>query len=128
MNLNATGAGDQSNINIIGSDVIGQQGTQLVAQNNVNIQAAQQTRTEESKNESMGWNAGVAVSYGSDGLAFGVTAGGNAVKAKEMEQKPAMRIAMSVQKIVRPSSRVAIQQILSGGKCKAKAYKSMPKN
>ena len=49
VNLNATGAGDQSNINIIGSDVIGQQGTQLVAQNNVNIQAAQQTRTEESK-------------------------------------------------------------------------------
>ncbi len=82
VNLNATGAGDQSNINIIGSDVIGQQGTQLVAQNNVNIQAAQQTRTEESKNESMGWNAGVAVSYGSDGLAFGVTAGGNAGKGK----------------------------------------------
>ncbi len=85
VNLNATGAGDQSNINIIGSDVIGQQGIQLVAQNNVNIQAAQQTRTEESKNESMGWNAGVAASYGSDGLAFGVTAGGNAGKGKGNE-------------------------------------------
>ena len=33
------------------SDLLGQQGTQLVAQNNVNIQAAQQTRTEESKNQ-----------------------------------------------------------------------------
>nr|WP_151794784.1 hemagglutinin repeat-containing protein [Acinetobacter soli] len=64
------------------SDFLGQKGTQLVAQNNVNIEAAQQTRTEESKNESMGWNAGVAVSYGIDGLAFGVTAGGNAGKGK----------------------------------------------
>ncbi|WP_343316500.1 hemagglutinin repeat-containing protein [Acinetobacter soli] len=82
VNLNATGAGDQSNVNIIGSDVIGQQGTQLVAQNNVNIQAAQQTRTEESKNESMGWNVGIAASYGPQGGAAGVTAGGNVGKGK----------------------------------------------
>ncbi|WP_228272628.1 two-partner secretion domain-containing protein [Acinetobacter soli] len=82
VNLNATGAGDQSNINIIGSDVIGQQGTQLVAQNNINIQSAQQTRTEESKNQSKGWNVGVAASYGPQGGAAGVTAGGNVGKGK----------------------------------------------
>ncbi|WP_339328575.1 hemagglutinin repeat-containing protein [Acinetobacter nosocomialis] len=78
----ATGAGDQSNINIIGSDVLGQQGTRLVADNNINIKAAEQNHLEESKNESAGWNAGVAVSYGSNGLAFGVTAGGNVGKGK----------------------------------------------
>ncbi|MDH2505274.1 hemagglutinin repeat-containing protein [Acinetobacter baumannii] len=78
----ATGAGDQSNINIIGSDVLGQQGTRLAADNNVNIKAAEQNHIEESKNESAGWNAGVAVSYGSNGLAFGVTAGGNVGKGK----------------------------------------------
>ncbi|WP_375586698.1 hemagglutinin repeat-containing protein [Acinetobacter baumannii] len=78
----ATGAGDQSNINIIGSDVLGQQGTRLAADNNVNIKAAEQNHLEESKNESAGWNAGVAVSYGSNGLAFGVTAGGNVGKGK----------------------------------------------
>nr|WP_252717799.1 hemagglutinin repeat-containing protein [Acinetobacter soli] len=61
---------------------MGQQGTQLVAQNNVNIQAAQQTRTEESKNQSKGWNVGVAASYGPQGGAAGVTAGGNVGKGK----------------------------------------------
>ncbi len=49
------------------SDLLGQQGTQLVAQNNINIQAAQQTRTEESKNQSKGRNVGVAASYGPQG-------------------------------------------------------------
>jgi filamentous hemagglutinin len=75
----ATGAGDQSNINIIGSDVLGQQGTRLVADNNVNIKAAEQNHIEESKNESAGWNAGVTVS---NQTGFGVTAGGNLGKGK----------------------------------------------
>ncbi|MDV7568602.1 hemagglutinin repeat-containing protein [Acinetobacter baumannii] len=75
----ATGAGDQSNINIIGSDVLGQQGTRLAADNNVNIKAAEQNHIEESKNESAGWNAGVTVS---NQTGFGVTAGGNLGKGK----------------------------------------------
>ncbi|MEI1722104.1 hemagglutinin repeat-containing protein [Acinetobacter baumannii] len=75
----ATGAGDQSNINIIGSDVLGQQGTRLAADNNVNIKAAEQNHVEESKNESAGWNAGVTVS---NQTGFGVTAGGNLGKGK----------------------------------------------
>ncbi|MDH2634178.1 two-partner secretion domain-containing protein [Acinetobacter nosocomialis] len=75
----ATGAGDQSNINIVGSDVLGQQGTRLAADNNVNIKAAEQNHIEESKNESAGWNAGVTVS---NKTGFGVTAGGNLGKGK----------------------------------------------
>nr|WP_151839787.1 hemagglutinin repeat-containing protein [Acinetobacter soli] len=46
------------------------------------MQAAQQTRTEESKNQSKGWNVGVAASYGPQGGAAGVTAGGNVGKGK----------------------------------------------
>ncbi|MEB6478665.1 two-partner secretion domain-containing protein [Acinetobacter vivianii] len=76
-NIVATGAGQDSNINIIGSDVMGLKGTHLAADQNVNIKAAEQNSKEESGNKSAGWNAGVAVSYGSNGLALGVTAGGN---------------------------------------------------
>ncbi|OUY05879.1 hemagglutinin repeat-containing protein [Acinetobacter populi] len=80
VNLVATGAGEQSNINIIGSDVIGQQGTTLIADNDVNIRAAEQSSTEQSSNKNEGWNAGVAASYGKGGGAIGITAGGNAGK------------------------------------------------
>ena len=72
----ATG-GDRSDINIIGSDVAGRQGTLLQADNDVNIVAAEQTRHDRTDNSSSGWNAGVAVSYGQGGASFGVTAGGN---------------------------------------------------
>lgn len=81
-NIVATGAGEQSNINIIGSDVLGVKGTTLAADHDVNIKAAEQSSSEQSKNSSQGWNAGVAVSYGKDGFAFGVTAGGNVGKGK----------------------------------------------
>ena len=72
----ATG-GEQSDINIVGSDVSGKQGTTLFADNDVNIVAAQQERHERTDNNSSGWNAGVAVSYGQGGASFGVTAGAN---------------------------------------------------
>ncbi|WP_410683511.1 two-partner secretion domain-containing protein [Avibacterium paragallinarum] len=77
VNIQATGAGKESDINIVGSDVSGKQGTSLQADDEINLQAAKQTHQERSKNKSTGFNAGVAVSYGSDGFAFGITAGGN---------------------------------------------------
>ncbi|WP_239353008.1 hemagglutinin repeat-containing protein, partial [Snodgrassella communis] len=77
INLLATGAGQDSNINIIGSDISGNQGTHLQADNQINLLAAEQSHSERSKNKSSGWNAGVAISYGSDGMALGVTAGAN---------------------------------------------------
>nr|WP_312266989.1 hemagglutinin repeat-containing protein [Neisseria sp.] len=75
--LIATGAGKASNINITGSDVAGKAGTILIADNNINLQSAEQTNTERSKNKSEGWNAGVAISIGQGGWSLGVTAGGN---------------------------------------------------
>ncbi|WP_239327018.1 hemagglutinin repeat-containing protein [Snodgrassella gandavensis] len=77
VNLLATGAGQDSNINIIGSDISGNQGTHLQADNQINLLAAEQSHSERSKNKSSGWNAGVAINYGSGGASFGVTAGAN---------------------------------------------------
>ena len=76
VNIVATGAGKDSNINIEGSDISGKQGTTLVADNQVNIKAAEQNHQERSTNKSSGFNAGVAIKV-SNGAAIGFTAGGN---------------------------------------------------
>ena len=78
--LIATGAAEQSNINITGSDVAGKAGTTLIADNNITLQSAEQSSSERSNNKSSGWNAGAAVSFGQGGWSLGVTAGGNAGK------------------------------------------------
>ncbi|TCP94918.1 filamentous hemagglutinin [Cricetibacter osteomyelitidis] len=74
--ITATGADKQSNINIIGSDVSGKQGTTLTADNDINLNAQQQTHKERTQNKSSGFNAGVAIAVG-NGVSFGITAGGN---------------------------------------------------
>ena len=79
--LVATGGGEQSNINITGSDVSGKAGTTLIADNHIKLQSAKQDGSEQSKNKSSGWNAGVAVQIG-DGISLGITAGGNLGKGK----------------------------------------------
>ena len=77
VNITATGAGKDSNIHVIGSEIAGTHATTLKADNNVTLESAQSISEEHSSNKSSGWNAGVAISYGQNGLAFGVTAGGN---------------------------------------------------
>ena len=76
VNIVATGAGKDSNINIEGSDISGKQGTTLMADNDINITAAEQTHKERSTNKSSGFNAGVAMKV-SNGTAVGATLGGN---------------------------------------------------
>ncbi|MCI5762980.1 MAG: hemagglutinin repeat-containing protein, partial [Actinobacillus porcinus] len=76
VNIVAAGAGKQSDINIIGSDVSGKQGTSLKADNDINLLAAKQAHQERSTNKSSGFNAGVAIQFGNS-VSFGVTAGGN---------------------------------------------------
>ena len=76
VNVVATGAGKDSNINIEGSDISGKEGTTLMADNQVNIKAAEQNHQERSTNKSSGFNAGVAIKV-SNGVAAGFTAGGN---------------------------------------------------
>ena len=76
VNIVATGAGKDSNINIEGSDISGKQGTILIADNQVNIKAIEENHQERSTNKSRGFNAGVAIKV-SNGEAAGVTLGGN---------------------------------------------------
>ena len=76
MNIVATGAGKNSDINIKGSDISGKQGTTLIADNQVNIKATEQNHQERSANKSSGFNAGVAIKV-SNGALAGATLGGN---------------------------------------------------
>lgn len=76
VNIIATGAGKASNIDIVGTDIWGKQGTTLIADNQVNIKAAEQTHQERSTNKSSGFNAGVAIAIGK-GVSAGLTVGGN---------------------------------------------------
>ena len=76
VNIVATGAGKDSNINIEGPDISGKQGTTLMADNQVNIKAAEQNHQERSTNKSSGFNAGVAIKV-SNGEAAGITLGSN---------------------------------------------------
>ncbi|MFP4733220.1 two-partner secretion domain-containing protein [Pasteurella multocida] len=78
--IRTEGAGKDSDITIAGSDVAGKKGTKLSAEGDVNIVAVDENHLERSTNKSQGFNAGVAISYGSSGFAFGVTAGGNVAK------------------------------------------------
>ncbi|MGX2949229.1 hemagglutinin repeat-containing protein [Frederiksenia canicola] len=78
--IRTEGAGKASHITIAGTDVAGKGGTTLSAEGDVNIVAVDENHLERSKNKSSGFNAGVAISYGSSGFAFGVTAGGNVAK------------------------------------------------
>ena len=76
VNIVATGAGKDSNINIEGSDISGKQGTILIADNQVNIKAIEENHQERSTNKSRGFNAGVAIKV-SNGEAAGITLGAN---------------------------------------------------
>ncbi|RPD83077.1 hemagglutinin, partial [Neisseria weixii] len=67
---------DEGRLNITGSDAAGKKGTLLRAKDIV-LQSAEQHHSERSDNRSSGRNAGVALSYGQNGLAFGLTGGGN---------------------------------------------------
>ncbi|XTV75910.1 hemagglutinin repeat-containing protein [Bibersteinia trehalosi] len=80
VNINTKGDGKNSTLTIAGSDVSGKGGTHLKAEGGVNMLAVDENHLERSKNKSSGFNAGVAISYGSSGFAFGVTAGGNVAK------------------------------------------------
>ncbi|MEG9498210.1 hemagglutinin repeat-containing protein [Mannheimia sp. HC-2023] len=80
VNIKTEGGGKNSTLTIAGSDVSGKGDTHLKAEGDVNILAVDENHLERSKNKSSGFNAGVAISYGSSGFAFGATAGGNVAK------------------------------------------------
>ncbi|WP_235444348.1 two-partner secretion domain-containing protein [Gallibacterium anatis] len=78
--LYTTADKDTAHIAVKGSEIVGQQGTTLATAGDLTITAQQQTHQERSHNQSSGWNAGVAINYGSNGVAFSITAGGNTGK------------------------------------------------
>ncbi|MDW1149116.1 hemagglutinin repeat-containing protein [Mannheimia haemolytica] len=80
VNIRTEGDGKNSTLTIAASDVSGKGGTHLKAEGGVNMLAVDENHLERSQNKSSGFNAGVAISYGSSGFAFGVTAGGNVAK------------------------------------------------
>ncbi|MEE3700132.1 hemagglutinin repeat-containing protein [Mannheimia haemolytica] len=80
VNINTEGDGKNSSLTIAASDVSGKGGTHLKGEGGVNMLAVDENHLERSQNKSSGFNAGVAISYGSSGFAFGVTAGGNVAK------------------------------------------------
>ncbi|SUB34669.1 Uncharacterised protein [[Pasteurella] mairii] len=73
VNILAHGDGDNSVINVVGSNIAGNLGTNLNADGAINIEAAKQYHQERSNNKSSGFSAGVAI--GTDGIGF--TVGGN---------------------------------------------------
>ncbi|WP_273404147.1 hemagglutinin repeat-containing protein [Actinobacillus porcinus] len=79
VNIVATGLSEQSNIDILGSDVSGQAGTHLKADGDINIQAVDENHLERSKNKSSGFNIGVGIQLGK-GIAASLTVGGNVAK------------------------------------------------
>ncbi|WP_158074694.1 two-partner secretion domain-containing protein [Basilea psittacipulmonis] len=77
VSIYATGE-DDGDIRVVGSDVNGQLGTALSAAHQIELLAQEQSEWYRHKNQSMGFNAGLAISYSSQGGAsIGVTAGGN---------------------------------------------------
>ncbi|WP_116347375.1 hemagglutinin repeat-containing protein [Cupriavidus taiwanensis] len=80
--IRAEGAGEHSNINVVGSDIQARNNLVLKADNQVNLQAAANTADQHSSNQSASGGVGIAVSYGSSGAAFGVTANASAARGK----------------------------------------------
>lgn len=74
VSIQATGGGQDSNLNIVGSDIQAGNDLRLKADNQVNLQAAANTADQHSSSKSVSGGVGIAVSYGSNGVAFGVTA------------------------------------------------------
>lgn len=68
----ATGAGQSSNLTIQGSTVEAQRAVQLLADNQVNLLAAQNTSSEKSTNSSS--SGSIGISYGTDGLLLNLSA------------------------------------------------------
>jgi filamentous hemagglutinin len=72
--MTASGAGKDSNLNVIGSDVVAGQSAILKADGDINLGAAQSTDTQHSTSSSSSAAIGIAATYGSKGFAAGITA------------------------------------------------------
>ncbi|NVE01676.1 hemagglutinin repeat-containing protein [Massilia sp. BJB1822] len=83
LSISATGAGKDSNIDIIGSDLNAKGDIKLKADNAVNLVAAQDTESQHSDSKSMSAAAGIGASIGTNGMSFGFTASASLGRGKE---------------------------------------------
>jgi len=72
VSIRATGAGENSNLNIIGSDVAAGQNAILKADGDINLLAAQGSSDQQSSSSSSSFGVGVAATYGPNGVAAGI--------------------------------------------------------
>ncbi|WP_426802461.1 hemagglutinin repeat-containing protein [Xanthomonas campestris] len=82
VNLIATGGGEDSNILVRGSDIKAGNNLLLAADNNITLEAAQDTFEQHSTSKSKSAAIGVAVTYGADGFAAGITASASGSRGK----------------------------------------------
>ena len=80
--IKATGAGQDSNLTVQGSDVKAAGTTRLKADNEVKLLASENTTTESSSQSSQGGSVGIGANLGSDGFKLGVTVAANAGQGK----------------------------------------------
>jgi hypothetical protein len=80
INLNASGAGQNSNLLIQGSDVKAGGTVNLSADNQVKLLAERSTASQTSTNDSNSAAIGLAIEFGPNGMAMGVTASASAAR------------------------------------------------
>src|SRR5690606_38641787 len=72
--ISATGAGKDSTIDIIGSNVSAANNIHLKADGDIRMSSAEDQASAQSSHSSQSASVGVAITYGQNGPAFGVTA------------------------------------------------------
>lgn len=82
VNIQATGAGQDSTLTIQGSDIKGGGDVTLKADGDINLLAAKNTSDMQRSSSSMNGGVGVAISLNSNGAAFGVTANASGSRGK----------------------------------------------
>ncbi|MBB5610992.1 adhesin HecA-like repeat protein [Janthinobacterium sp. S3M3] len=83
ISITATGAGKDSNITILGSDLKAKNDIRLQADNNINLLAAQDTESQHSQSSSMSASVGVQAIVSTKGTSIGYTASVSASKGHE---------------------------------------------
>ncbi len=82
VSIQATGAGQDSTLTVQGSDIKGGGDVSLKADGDINLLAARNASEMHRSSSSVSGGVGVAVSLGSNGAAFGVTANASASRGK----------------------------------------------
>ncbi|AKO21211.1 hemagglutinin repeat-containing protein [Xanthomonas oryzae] len=82
VNLIATGGGEDSNILVRGSDLKAANNLLLSADHDITLEAAQDSFEQHSTSKSSSAAIGVAVTYGADGFAAGVTVSASGARGK----------------------------------------------